>query len=475
MNRRLSLTLIALSITLALGTVSADSGMQNALLDNFNSTSNVTAPGARIGPNGSYIGTGSVSMRGQVSNVTIANVDGGSFTSGGITGGCGGIDVTGPSMSFMGSDQLVSTAKNVVSNAGYLLLQMAIKNVSAQMGETMQEGMDKLDALNLGQLNSCKIAESMVNSMGSAMNNTAGADAAESGEASDAHEGANPGDGESAATAFPSDIIRDNYVWAALKDQDVAGWLGSTASTDKKTREQFMSLVGTVVSCDDPEKPCGLNKARGGEAHKDPEIQYVPPTVRLEEIVAPKRIGAAKVQVLSCKDDKCIAMDVVDTGEWKSITDNIVDVMFGKDGSVGYLAKLRLNDANASKLTKQELNLFAIHPEYMSMVSALAKQGRHDDASAFARKYALMVATQYAFDFMQSALSSTRLAVARKNNLISNAMLPKIDDRIKELKSEYDALITKVGGPSSMQTYFASLATSGGNYAGADQPLRMTN
>lgn len=78
-----------------------------------------------------------------------------------ISAGCGGIDMSGGSFSFINTQELVSVFRSIAQGAVAALFKMAINHISSQLGSTMSEFAQKIQDMNMMFKNSCRIGESL--------------------------------------------------------------------------------------------------------------------------------------------------------------------------------------------------------------------------------------------------------------------------------------------------------------------------
>ena len=79
-----------------------------------------------------------------------------------LKAGCGGIDIFGGSFSFINTDEIVATLKAVASNSLGFAFQLAIKSISPQISQTVEEMAQKIEKFNQMSINSCETAQGLV-------------------------------------------------------------------------------------------------------------------------------------------------------------------------------------------------------------------------------------------------------------------------------------------------------------------------
>lgn len=150
-----------LVLGIALGTmisVPAQAGLREALDGML--MSNVTNPGAyKSQTRGGFV-MGSAVVRSPIRQVNLI-----AFDPPRINAGCGGIDLFGGSFSFINADQLVALFRSIATNAVGALFYMAIQKIQPDLANLMSKFQSLVHALNLGNKNTCAIANSLVQTM----------------------------------------------------------------------------------------------------------------------------------------------------------------------------------------------------------------------------------------------------------------------------------------------------------------------
>ena len=148
---------------------------QAGIMSDMNSMfmSNSTAPGVlstkdRVGAFG-----GNFSMRSPVKSVNIV-----AFDPPRLNAGCGGIDLSGGSFSFINGQQLIQIFRSVASNAAGLAFKAAIKAISPSLDALISEFQTLLQSMNNLAKNSCQLAHLVVDPAEQAISNAVNGDGA---------------------------------------------------------------------------------------------------------------------------------------------------------------------------------------------------------------------------------------------------------------------------------------------------------
>lgn len=231
-----------------LAMVQAEASVGSELNDFFNDVggaANATGPTAYQGQSAGYYTGGGVWTRFPNKQVNPVNIQLPS-----VKAGCGGIDIFGGSFSFINTDQIVAMLKGVASNALGFAFQLAIKSISPQISQTIEEMAQKVEKLNQMNISSCEAAQGLVAGL---WGESQGRDsevckaiANSQGFATDwakARQDCNAGGdrteilGKNGDETIPSKSY--NYTWHMLNK--------SYPSFDREFKEYLMTLVGTIV------------------------------------------------------------------------------------------------------------------------------------------------------------------------------------------------------------------------------------
>ena len=129
----------------------------NAYFNKLGFSSNVTGASAYHGQSAGFYSGGSVFTRNAVRDVQIIQMDLPSYRS-----GCGGIDLYAGGFSFIDSDKLVETLKDILNNAAAYSFTLAMETVTPEISNVMKYWYDVANIVNQANVNSCEAAEALV-------------------------------------------------------------------------------------------------------------------------------------------------------------------------------------------------------------------------------------------------------------------------------------------------------------------------
>jgi conjugative transfer pilus assembly protein TraH len=268
--------------------------------DSLGGTSNVTNPQFIQGQKAGYLSLGGLQYRSNSQNAQLASMQLPS-----LRAGCGGIDFFAGGMSFINSDQLLALIKSIGSSSSGLLLQMAIDQVSPQLGSVIKYMNNLARQINDLNINSCDAAKTLLQSPGTIMQ-TAKTQACKIGgtisnqftDAADANSKCNSGGSATSTANSAPNVIKDqfpvgntNIAWKALKD---SGFMDTSSSGGLELAQMMMTLSGTIVIKD------------ASDDNGQPSIDSFFPAMKDENLINTLLEGGT-YQGLQCDEtDKCL-------------------------------------------------------------------------------------------------------------------------------------------------------------------------
>ncbi len=477
--RQLYFTFMLLILACVSFSAHAD-GMQSSLQDMFNnlgSVSNFTTPGHMSGPNGGVISGGSLFVRNHVMQPSLY-----SFTAPHINGGCGGIDMFGGSFSYINNQELEQYLKQIASNASTYAFTLGLKALCPACLDEMEKMQTWSQKMNSGMLNSCHVAQTMVNAGKDAsfQELLSGFGLTQNGAASDNYSGTSQGPSKPspAATIAGRDpvtaaqILQGNVVWRALNDGNVGGQFSFGDST---FLEEIMSLTGTVITCIPSGAPGTTNTAQtcppgvgsGGDNRPGMPVQIPqPPSMSLRDLVYGSS-DSGGIERLVCGDQgQCLSVTPTQDNSFTGLAQMIRDAFVGTnvdtvacDTGNGIIGRYLIGAESAP--TNKDWAFINNTGNFGKEVLSLAKQDPAG-ACAFAWDWADLAATELAYSLANDALNATARAVATSNRdysgsvekLVASARTRLIDDHARIFREH-----TTTG--SMDQTYMNMLQTLG--------------
>lgn len=341
---------IGLVTALLMGSLAtrASAGVNEKMEEMFRVQSNYTAPGTADGAVRGVVTGGGLRVRNP-----IVNVQGVNFEAPRITAGCGGIDLYAGNLSFPSKEQYIATARAIVSNIGGYAFKSALNIICEHCESIMTNIQERVNDMNLGALNSCEVASQIIDGnaadaiQNSALNLGQAWRSITAGLSNDSFSAAQDikrdNLAEEAKDPEISKLIHANWVWSSMTRTGAFDWLGS----ERRGREEIMSLLGTVVTCI-PGQPGCEGDGPG------PHVRFYPPKLTLHDFVAPKR-EQSEVTLYACRDDACLNVNSeVKRTLGANVVQTIEELLLGKEGQPGVLDRMNMPGPQAGSLTSAE-------------------------------------------------------------------------------------------------------------------------
>jgi Conjugative relaxosome accessory transposon protein. len=431
--------------------------------------SNTTNPSITNGARRGVIYGGDFQMRNKLMNVNLV-----SFEPPHISAGCGGIDAFMGSFSFISKAQLVAALRSIVSAAIAYAFKLALTSMCPQCEKIMAEMQAKMDSINSGNINSCQIAQSLMNmggddSMASNIQQGSHIVGAELGLVDDAEAGQQQGGSSTPDAALKAGdpataqaLQGGNIVWRALVNQDTAVWATNSSNSSlldpNSLMEDIQSLTGTIIICTSDDTNCGAGAPTGGQV--GPKGQLVThvwqPSMDITDLVEGATQGKSVARLTCVGTDPhgaegCTNIKRVEDASFIGLKEEIVTVMLGTaDGTAaGVLTDPSLGNPNGmindiaqgNAPTSSELALLQFGGSDIQMAVKLAIRSPVA-AENFVMRFADQMAADMAFHIISADLDSGLNAVNQqlKDNIDKTPirdMIHRSMQRNLELNAKY--------------------------------------
>ena len=395
-------------------------------------SSNTTSPHAYHGQQAGYYTGGNVSMRTQVRDVQIMQLNLPSYRS-----GCGGIDIYAGSFSLIDAKEMKEVLQNTLNSGGAYAFTLALETASPMIENVMNKWNDFRNKLNQASLNSCETAEALVGGMWPRVRGAQQRVCEDVGSSTNyfsdwaqARQGCGAGgDFDKAINSGKKDsrfkdliIDNGNVVWKAIQRRPFL-------QSDSELAELFMSLSGTVI----------LYKDGNSIQH----LSY-PPLVDNNNLVK-ALLNGGKATIYHC--------DSTDTdGCLHPKADKVITIS-SDNAFKSRVAKLLRNMAQKvvtdSPLTNEEIGLLQATslPVYkmLSVQAAYMKDGNLPDIE----QYADVIAADILYQYLHESLSIIKSSVAA---------LPFPDAIVSEIEPNIEKQMAML--TSQRKTAYSQLAVS---------------
>ena len=429
-NRVKQLVAAAL-ITLSLGLpIPGSASLQDKMDSIFNDMTNTTKPGVYNAARRGVISGGSIINRSRIVNKNLFN-----FTPPHISAGCGGIDLFGGSFSFINADQFVELLRAIAANAKGYAFKVALDAASSLISVDLSELQRALQLLNSANINSCQLAQGLVNTaadtFGIPHKNKMDLTGALHGFVDVAqafgHYGTDPDAGKKASeTKETNEILKKdvnslvgNYVWRALKNRGAKSMFYDADADENKEYEIIMSITGTVVM----HKP--EDNATSPQA-SDMKPSWHGPLVTTKDL-----LDGGNIKVYKCDDhEDCMKPAPDPNGQaLVGLKTRITTAILGDGATTGIIAKLR----NGSAFSENEKKVFGSLPNEAATIISNLSLYSNDVARAMANDLAYAIAGRLLFDDMLEYISTAE-------SLVMNSTMQDKAEALKLLESSYNRL-----------------------------------
>lgn len=344
-----------------------------------------------------YYNGGSIALRNKVRHINPLGIKMPS-----LRAGCGGIDIFTGGFSYINSDQLVQTMRNVASNAVSYAFLLALSTAAPQVKTVITYVNDLAQAVNGMSINSCEIAATAVGSVWSqsaaasdALCNRVGTNLGIASDYVNARHNCHSERGRSEYMnrakndeRYKDILVEDfNLAWHAINKNDFL-------SSDKTLAEFFMSLSGTLIAA----------KEGTGSNELFRKIPYPSLAERNEIINAMLEGGEATIY--ACVDqEKCLQIKQakVNLSPEKSIK--------GKVSAL--LIKMLQNMQNDTPHSPEEVGLLSATSlplyKFLNISNILQKNNKTFSAES----YAELIAIDVIFSYLDEVLSLIHTSVAQ--------------------------------------------------------------
>jgi conjugative transfer pilus assembly protein TraH len=423
----------ALSLTVAAHAVSLED-----IFNGVNAYSNTTGPGAVQGQTMNLYTGGSLFMRQPRKSYQL-----GAATAPSWSAGCGGIDLFAGAFSYINKEQFVAMLRNIGQQATGYAFKLAIQNLCPTCDNVIQALEATARSVNGMNINSCEMAEGVVNAampdawkkseaniaktLGSSTNQFS--DALDSwknvfGDEKKARETT-----KNALTSNPEmkdKVPEGNVTWKAVK---------KLPGLDDDTRQIYMSMIGTVIFDGNNGSP-----------------QYLPGTdIDVQTLIGSGGNTRVDMQVYQCDEtDNCLKPSIGTSKQYRSLSSLVED-------KLNALAQHIADNAPWDGDLKDVIAFVNVTdiPVY-KMVSVATSVNNRDMAEGAISKYRELIAARYAEVFIQSVAKELRVALSRLSTTADATQTGAIKDMLRHVDDlEHKARQTVAAAHSQTVSTFA--------------------
>lgn len=440
---------VAVAIMAASMSVGTQAGAMNDKMQAwFGSMTNTTKPAVINMQRRGVIAGGSFAMRNKITDTSLVNI-----ALPHADGGCGGIDIFGGSASFINAKQFVELLRNIASNAQGYAFHLAIHAASEMIGGLLQDLEHVIQALNSMNINSCNLAQGIVNNAvdaalgnqldfqyltkdfgdiaqaynhyGTEKKNNPGksvVDAIKSARQSAGVTGDSSGNPQKKGdNTADGEHLWGNIMWQELHRNKMATMFKSAKADDNKEYGIIMAVTGALI-IQEPKQ-----NEKDATSNEFPS-QYVEPILDPEDL-----IKGGEIQYYNCSGE-CLDLSPknhITKEKIVGMKDRIYNAIKGDGNEVGIIQKYR---TNKGKFTDTEKGILSAMPAVLgSILNNLATSGA-EIAEDYAQELSMAVAMHYAFDMILERIQVARLAVGNSKIQQKDDLLKRLDNRYAEIQ-----------------------------------------
>lgn len=447
---------IFIAALLLLGSMPVHADFAGTMSDMFGSLTNVTPPMAYDSQRRHVYSGGSLYLRNPITRANILN-----FTPPRFGAGCNGIDMFGGSFSFINKAQFEALMRSVASGSLGYAFGLALEAMCPTCAQEMKYLQKVVQEVNGMMGDSCKMAESLVNTVGAPLKSwrdqrkkTVQPGYLKSqGISSDFFEGW--GDNNKTEKETDADMAiatETNVVWDALQQQNVAAWW---ASGDNELLEIMMSVTGTIIKSDfkdDGTTLCDIGDDDGDGLSDGDEYCIRPKdgVLTFSDIFSGSSPGTA-VQKYTCNDVACLYPTSDSVADFKGFKQRVANILLGDAatgmalGNVGIVNKIR--DKTAT-LSVAEIAFIKAAP---APILEMIRNAGMDAALAVqvAQQMVDIIAIEMTVNFIEQASRQIYAAVETEEMEMNTTVLAKIEQVKKDGAAQHQKASKQIANISS--------------------------
>ncbi len=445
--------------------------LEDALGSVYKGMVNVTTPNID-GISRGEISGGSIQARARIIQPTLI-----SFSPPSAAAGCGGIDMYGGALSFIGKDEFENFLRAIAANATGYAFQLALGAMCPDCRHLMNDLQKKVQKLNELMANSCQVAQGLINDALGPMENKARTNASMMNTyqgVGDAFQNLyksvsyNPYDPDYDSTTgtrkkgdlkdvfttanAPPCSLQGNFIWCGILTAPPTVVAGGGTGTDKDFAEALMTLVGTVIA---QERAPATNDNTGVDASENSTpIIIIPGTLGIEDLIE----GGEKVRILNCDDDsskeKCLKPEFVDV-ELEGLKTTVMKQLLGDGTIVGVIQKYEDGDV---ALSDDQKKLMAGLGPAGAMITRLSTHPKV--AKAFVIQAAPQFAFQYANTLIDEMLTAVASATGSNDSPYRSEVIKVITESRMRINTEAIKLQSRYGSMKETVEFYNNLAVN---------------
>ena len=404
---------------------------------------------------------GSIMTRSRILDLSLI-----SFAPPHINAGCGGIDIFAGSFSFINSEQLIQLMRSIAANAAGYAFALALGEMSPEILSVIEWLQGIVNRLNLSQLNSCQLAQGLVNDVTGGIwsqTNRARTSASVVGSLSgwysdylDAMHQSGRGNvlsnlKRNNAEAF-NQVVAGNVIYQAMS---ISGVVDAFGYGDRKTGiEELMSVTGTLI----------VDLAGSGAEGDSSEEQLVftekPPLIDFNDLMSAG--DDFRETVYTCRDSDCLQVDTVrrSPGGFVNMTGRIEKLLCGaaldggRDSVIwkythGADPDAELTDAQKALLDSSSVLATAVHDLGLSGSTELLHSFIHD--------YSKILSAMAVHEILSEIFRASRISLGQSTSRNVTRALNVLSRSEDNFNRQYREFLRHNGGTLEIERRLESM------------------
>lgn len=369
---------------------------------------------------------------------------------------CGGIDLFGGSFSFVDSDQLTQMGRAIISNAKNMAFKLGLEVVSPKIAGLMQEIENTVREMNALSLNSCEMAQGIMEPGARALERRLDVDMGLTGQEGAAFDdffdsfsrigdGSNTEEAISTNTATEDDYneMVGNVFWTAMQNAAVGSWSWVGNGSDNEMMEMVQSVTGTVII--------------GTKANPDEErpVDTITGQLNLYSFV----FGGNNETLISCNNYTDCNAPTTQTQNVDGMAQLLEDALFGTGGSTGLISKYGEGHTATSNVTAAQRNLMTSLPfEFGARIARLASVSQ-PAAEHLAREFIPLLSLEMSTNLVRAQLRAAYTALNASDSS-HKSKISELIDRASDLLEAQSREIQVDQNVADMEVMYRALLKS---------------
>lgn len=352
--------------------------------------------------------------------------------------GCGGIDMFNGSFSFIRGEEITQLLRSIAANSTGYAFQLALDNVFPEGAKCMEIMQKKIQLLNQQQLDSCQLAQGIVNDLTSSMHSKHKTDVSLKAmsnalyndffAATRGNGGTSPPQALKSSRPEVAKTLYGNLVWKQLRKNNTNTWFHGG---DNVLAETMMSLTGTVIVSEE-------------------KLQHLPGNkINLRSIV-----DGGDLNIYSCggDTDECAYNVGSKTVRVTGLRQKILKIL-GEGGNTGVINKYA---TNVGQLSNEEVAFLTNAPSGIGTMIRNLTLKCPETAQLYVNEISKTLALTMSYQLSTTLIDATIAAQANGDNAYKKEVLDWLRHSKESLRDEYVYLTKEYGELAAIMELYNS-------------------